>query len=422
MIATHAPKLLNARLKTPAVAADIVGPVQPSLICSQTTDLRRKFWAAPQNAAQLAQSREQRDALPDDSSLFSLVPSLPDIKDGGLKQILLPTDSAGSAYVSVTPAASMGLGYEVFRRLGDRRLPFLELVVQPTPAAIANHGEMLLQQRGIMRLLRRGPAVIAPRGWRGRFVQLTARCQNMNVSAGMVAVGFPAITAIGGFVHAVEREVGQSIEFAVGIRSSKWKFGVTKATSFKMPYGKTGMRTNTGSVTPVPGYSTEEITANCEIVLLLKSECDPQLLCYAAAVVDASRLAGGSLFDVSITAVENEPPPHASYLIDASRDVLRLRAERGIDSLHAALDMYKGDGEWIEGEWIQSRNGYTLNQTGYALLEPPQRRNAARAGYLHAWAEPVFSLITQGSMTDDCWWRRVSDDSGVFWRGESNVW
>jgi|AntDeeMinimDraft_5_1070356.scaffolds.fasta_scaffold20495_2 hypothetical protein len=58
MIATHTPKMFNARLKTSAVASRIEGSIPDDLICSRTTDMRRECWAAPSNAADMKIWRE----------------------------------------------------------------------------------------------------------------------------------------------------------------------------------------------------------------------------------------------------------------------------------------------------------------------------------------------------------------------------
>ncbi len=412
MIATHAPKMFNARLQSSAVAAKIEGQAPASMICSQTTDMRREMWAAPKNAADMKRWRGVIAQLPDD---FALEPCLPDITDPHLKQLLVPIDWHNDRYVSVTPVSSMGVLHELYLRLREQNLPYRKWVVQPTPAAMANHGEALLVQSGVVRMLRRGPAKIAQGNWRGHFVQLTARCEGMNISSGMVAVGFPAITAIGGFVHSLERQIGQDIEFAFGIKSSDWISGVAKIANNKAANVTSSGRLKGGKVTPVPGYSTEEIAANCEIVLLLKINIEPDAL--VDVLVKSHRLAGGRLFDVEVSVVADGAPPDASYLLDASADIVRKQQKDGVDSLQAALDMYAMDGEWVGEEWHQPRNGYTLNHTGYAFLEQPVDRAGARGKYPHAWVEPTFSLITQGSMTESGWWSRFSSKAGVFWRG-----
>jgi hypothetical protein len=370
--------------------------------------MRRELWAATKNAADIKKWREAVANLPKN---FVFERSIPDIGDPFLKQILLPHNSS---YVSVTPVASMGLSYELFERIREMNIPYKKWVVQPNASSIANHGEALLLQHGTVRLLRKGPAQITQGKWRGDFIQLTARCEGMNISSGMLAVGFPAMTAIGGFIHSLERKLGEDIEFAFGIKHADWKLAPPKITTYRTSYGTSLGRVKGSKVTAVPGYATDEILSNCEIVILLRVKAGQ------AALLDllekAHRVAGGILFDMNVSAVTDGSPPEASYLLDASKDIDRLTGESDIDNLQAALKMYAGDGKWADKEWLHSRNGYTLNQTGYALLETPKSRNGSRGGYVHAWAEPTFSLITQGSMSDNCWWSRVSETSGVFWK------
>lgn len=411
MIATHTAKIFNARLKQSALASKIIAPVPDDIICSQSVKMRRELWAAPINAADIKYWREMTANLPED---YELATSLPEITDPQLKQILLPLDFLNDIYVSVTPVASMGVIHEIYHRLHEMNLPYRKWIIQPTPAALANHGEALLMQGGVVRMLRRGPAKVARRSWRGDFIQLTARCERMNISSGMTAVGFPAITAIGGFIHSLERSIGREIEFAFGMKSAEWVSGVKKFPVHKDSYGSFTGRSKGGKIDVTPGYSTEEITANCEIVLLLRTDEPPQAL--LEFLKNTQRLAGGSLFDIDIAVVTNGHPPDASYLLDASLDIARICSKNDADSLQAALEMYANDGNWIDGEWHQPRNGYTLNQTGYAFLESPINRPGTRGNYPHAWAEPVFSLITQGSMTDECWWSRNTIEAGVFWQ------
>ncbi|MEW5288586.1 hypothetical protein ABW286_05240 [Erwinia papayae] len=416
MIATHSPKMFNARIKSPAISAKIEGHAPDSMVSSQTTHMRRETWAAPANAADMKKWRETVAKLSCD---YALELCLPDITDPQLKQLLVPVDWRNDRYVSVTPVASMGVIHELYHRIYEQNLPHRKWIIQPTPAAIANHGEALLLQRGVVRMLRRGPAKITQGSWRGDFVQLTAHCEGMNISSGMVAVGFPAIAGIGGFIHSLERKIGQDIEFAFGIKSADWVSGVPKINVHRTSNGSSPGRVKGGKVTPAPGYSTEEIVANCEIVLLLKTEADPMEL--RDILVNTHRLAGGRLFNINVSVITDGIPPNASYLIDASSDIERKRKKEGVDSLQAALEMYAMDGSWIDGEWYQPRNGYTLNQTGYAFLERPVQRMATRGNYPHAWAESIFSLITQGSMTESCWWSKNSNEAGIFWKGNSVV-
>lgn len=413
MIATHSPKMFNGRVKSPALSARIINPPPDFLVNSYTVDMRRELWAAPVNAADIKRWRVEVQQLPSD---YGIEISLPDINDPQLKQLLVPLDWRNDKYLSVTPVASMGVMHELYKRIAEMELPYRKWLIQPTPAALANHGEALVLQGGALRLLRRGLAKIEQGSWTGSFVQLTARCEHMNVSSGMAAVGFPALTAIGGFVHSLERSIGSDIEFAFGMQSADWSSGVPKIPVHRTAYGSSSGRVKGGNVSAVPGYSTEEVTATGKVVLLLQTD-EVQLELLAERLKNTHRLAGGALFDVDVSVVSNASPPCASYLLDASVDIARARQKTGVDSLQAALAMYGLGGEWRDGEWYQPRNGYTLNHTGYALLEEPVERRNSRNGYPHAWVEPSFSLITQGSMSDGCWWSRGACESGVFWKG-----
>jgi len=415
MISTHTPKMFDARIKSDGINAKIQGSVPLSTICSKTTTQRKELWAAPRNAAEMKMWRETLANLPAD---YTHKASLPNITDPFLKQVLLPLDWRNGSYVSATPLASMGVLHELFKRIGELNLPYKKWVVQPNPAAMANHGEALLLQGGAVRMLRRGPAKITQGDWRGDFIQLTARCESMNVSSGMMATGFPAMTAIGGFIHSLERKIGHDIEFAFGMKSASWIHGVRRIavnrnSTNSSPGGRLG-----GKIRPVPGFVVDEMVANCEIVLLLKTKAEPEAL--QSLLKKAHKLAGGCLFDVDVSAVSNDAPTNASYFVDASADIARKIRKPGVDNLQAALEMYAADGQWVDDEWLQPRNGYTLNHTGYALLEKPVNRSGSRDNYPHAWAESTFSLITQGSMTENCWWSRAYDDSGVFWKGSAN--
>lgn len=407
MLFTHTPKIFNARIKQNAISARIEGSITDAIICSKTTNMRKEFWASPRSAADMKKAREESSNISND---FVLQTYFPELSDPQLKQILLPMDWRNDQYVSITPVASMGIIHELYHRLNEKRLPFFEKVIQPTKAAIANHGEALLMQSGAVRMLRRGPKKQKSSEWKGDFVQITGLCSSMNISSGMVAIGLPAITAIGGFVHYIERKIGKEIEFALGIKSSCWRQGVPRLTINKGNNDSSTGRVNGNSIKVRPGYSADEFLATGEIVLLLKTDAENDLLVNILA--NTNRIAGGSLFNVKVCSIKNGTPPDASYIIDASSEIEKKQED--IDNLDTALRMYSSS-----EDWKFCKNGHTLNQTGYALLEKPRRRALSRENYMHAWAEPVFSIINQGAMTDSAWWSRKNREWGVLWQASS---
>ncbi|MCD0280445.1 hypothetical protein JWH04_16165 [Xanthomonas melonis] len=420
MIGTHNPKMFNARLKQPGVRARILAPEQ-DVVTSATTKLRRELWAIPTNSADMARERAQVETQ---AGAALLVPELPRIADPGVKQLLLPVgDWRQDEYVSTTPLVSMGLAHELYKRLQERDLPHVRWKIQPIPAALSNHGEALLLQSGAVRLLRRGVANVRGEGvWDEPVVVLQGRVERMSVAAGMLAVGWPAITAIGGLVHAIERKTGVELDFAFGMNDVRWIEGplhtLSRGSSPTPPRALDG-RIRAGqayaSVSPTPGYQRDEIQANGNFVLLLRAPIEA----IAAVVVETgkiTRLAGGSIFDSQVyTAKPGAARQEMAFLLDASIEV--GRRENGADALDAALGAYGRDGEWRDGEWWQARNGYTLNASGYAWLEQPQQRDNVRGNYPHVWSESVFSLVTQGSLTPSSWWRRRADLGGVRWHG-----
>lgn len=404
MIGTHSAKMFNARLKQSGIRASIMARMPVNLVCSKTVDQRQRFFSMPSNAALIGQERDQL-LVPDESVTAGMV--LPDLTDGRTKQLLVPLHQwrAHDDYLAVTPLPSAGVLHELWHRLYDRQLPYRKWTIQPTPAARGNHGDPLALQSGAVRMLRRGVAdVQGGSRWRGRFVCLRAQVEGMNISSGMVAVGWPAITGLGGMVHSLERQIDQELDFAFGMTSCQWQS--VKRTANTRVTGR--------QVAVTPGYTTDEITATGEVVLLIRRKDGGRHTGLDKRLEAMTRLCGGNLHNVTVTLHNDDPAPAAAYLVDASADmhadVLGLS-----DSLDAALAMYGKDGEWKMGKWHQPRNGYTLNASGYALLEEPKVRELARGGYKHAWCETVYSLVTQGAMSNAAWWSRSVNDWGVGW-------
>lgn len=418
MIGTHAPKMFNPRLRQPGFSARIIAP-EADVVSSATVKLRRQVFACPLNAADMPQAKATAaEALRG----WSSDAQLPAIRDPQLKQLIVPSgDWRADEYLAVSPVASMGLAHELFHRLREKRAPYAKWLVQPIAAALANHGEALMLQSGYMRLMRRGQSrPEASSVWRGErpIAMLRCRVQRMNISGGMICVGWPAITAIGGLVHALERKTGCELRFAIGAEGVEWVAGARHTVNRGTPLGPSdGVRVGKvrgKTAIPTPGYMRDEIEANGWVTLLLDGAEDPASL--SPALLGLTRLAGGSLFDTTFHVVQpGQSVGQASFLIDASAEL--RRRPQPVDALDAALEAYMRNGEWDdEGLWRQTDNGYGLNMTGYAPLELAQLRRGTRGNYPHAWAEPVFSLVTQGPLTPMGWWQLQQGACGVRWK------
>lgn len=413
MIATHSPNMFSGWSRQSAIAANVSVNIPWHIIGSHSTNMRKEFWPAPENTAEMSKWQEAVAALSDD---YTADPVLPNIADPQLKQLVIPLDWRNEQYVSISPVASMGVLYEIYNRLAELRLPYWQWVIQRHHSEFAAyHGQALLAQNGTVRLLQRDVSKIPQSAWAGNFIQLTARCENVNISSGMVAAGLPAITAIGGLVHSLERSVSNDIDFAFGLKSSVWNGGARRVIDFSAVVDSKMERiARKRALYARSDFIKDEIIGTSEIVLLLKSTAPAHLLTEALSKI--TRIAGGILFDAEIAIVENGQPPEASYLVDASNAIINNHINAH-DPLQAALMHYGMDGEWINEKWHQSQNGYTLNHTGYAFLEDPQTREGSKNNYPHAWAEPLFSLITQSNMSDNAWWTRNNLDVGVVWQG-----
>ncbi|ALK35220.1 hypothetical protein [Burkholderia plantarii] len=416
MIATHAPKMMNARLQQAALRAQILS-AEMDVVSSATTNMRRRHWACPYNAADMAKVRIEIA----ETDLDSLRPSLPDITDGALKQILLPLDGwRENQYVTTTPVASMGLSHEVAQRLWEKWLPSTQWLIQPVSTSLSNHGEMVMQAGGRLRLLRRGVARVSESpAWGGNddLVALTGHVESANLASGLICLGFPAMTAIGGLLHGIERNTNQTLDFAFGMRDIEWK----------APSKQAGKRNKYAEVSWM--YSLDTMQGNGDFVLLIRGATDIEAV--KAAVERVTRVAGGSIFEIDVSVIApGDEIPRASFLLDASREIGRRAPD--FDALDAALAAYGRDGFYRDSfgrvayptdgfragysRWYQPANGYSLNMTGYTWLETPQQRANARDDYPHVWSEPVFSLVTQGCLTDMAWWRRTASPAGVRWR------
>lgn len=389
MIGTHTSKLTNPKAQQNALSAEIIGEINPKWICSSTVDLEKKFFACPKNAADISKwkliAAEANHNKKNNLNYF-----LPDITDGRfVKQILLPLDDSYENYVNASPVESLGLLREVWIRSKELEISPWRYILEPTPSAYANHGELMLDQAGRLALLmRRIDYTVLKRGAKTTCVALIADITNINIGAGWIGAGFPAITGVGGLVHALERNIGAKIAFAIGFKSlecSRYTLGTNYAR-----------KTQKNLITKPRLIS--ELNGNGQVVLLL--HCPGYEKQIAEIVTQqTTRINGGSLHNKVVKIIINQSPPIASYLKDFSSYICPTN---NTDILTDSLLSYQ--------------DGYLINQIGFASLEEPVfGRTAVRSpDYPHSWCEPLHTVLSQSSFDDDCWWHR-RNSPGVFW-------
>lgn len=437
MIATHSTKLTNAKAKQAALCADIVATIPKHLVCSQTTSLQKKYYACPLSAAEMKVWRHFSEQvnngnLPPLSAIAQAIYSgkvmaknyqvIPDIQDGrAVKQILLPQKNwRYDDYICASPLSSMGLLRELWLRVTQKGLRFVDYTLESTPAAYANHGELLLDQAGRAAILLHGIRKQERTRAKTSGVCLSFIAQDMNIASGFLSKGLPALTAIGGFAHVIERQTNQSIDFAVGFNEMDWG-GRKKFSVYKSP-----------AKPAVPNF-TYEATGTAEVHLMLRCE-DNEALYHSLKNKMPTRFAGGSIFSEEIMLLENERPPEASYLTrfdgeggDVFDDVLeyikwdrkaKLKVPTKAKNLHRQSHS-KPMSRLPEKEYFELLNKIrkvpTLLECGYAFLETPKKRNKSRNSYPHGWAEPLYLGVHQTGFSKDCYFKRYINDGFIHW-------
>lgn len=379
MLATHSIKAINSRMQQSAIRAALTQQLPPETFSSQLLPV--KYFAAPTNAADIRSFRELAEyENSQQTPIDEIGTELPTIQDGRITQVLLPY---ANDYVSITPVCSLALMYAVNgAKLGRYEMQTL----QPVIAAIGNHGDPVCAFKGYTKLINnwlfKEPEVST---LQTPVVLLTARCERIVLANGYITYGLPALTAIGGAVHVLERHTGFKIPFAFGLKNRNGFQDAKMGQRTDREH-----RTNTDSGKKV--VFSHEVTANADIAIALKFEG----LADAEKVIEAckllQRLAGGQLFDVEAR-ITTEIPGYNWY--------------------NEPNDPYQCS---TFDQFIHAVNkGYSLVQTGFALLEKPTSKKMARLNP-HAWAEPIFHLFSLGQL--NTFFKLDSSETVIYWRPE----
>lgn len=462
MLATHSPKFLDQTIKVKGIQKVIDCEVPKHFICSKNIGLRQLFWACPTNAADIKTWREisaKVQPLVEDKTIRSealditlndqpvIQEFFPEDMDGEMKSVLLPFDYVDEEkgvegirqlpYVAVTPVPSLGVIHEVFKRgfeLG-RSNPLIQQTLQPNPMALSNHGETLLMQAGRYRAFE----IHVPRTYdllRPRIINkedelvfpylvFIAKVGDANVNAGLIAQGIPSITALGGFVHMLERETKQNIDFAVGFREVGVHEGKKRYINQSMK-NKANLKNGVASNTR---FTLNETTGSFEIVFLFKCKKQNALLYHL--LNKPYRIAGGHVHEILYAGhkIQQSKFQYAwlynqSKFTDKINDFFeknptvkvhskdedgKIISEHDADLLDCAFHLHT---------IYENYNSYGILSNGYILLEEPQQRTSVRTnGYKHAFAEPIFCLINLCTEFDDTqsFWKRFHTKNLVYW-------
>lgn len=409
---SHSVKALDSRQKQCAIRTELKD-LGHRVFASHL--LKTKYFAVPNNAALLPVARQEAIEA-NEKTLAEIGEHIPNIEDGKIKQILLPYQND---YIAVTPVPNLN----IMANLNQYSLAigsYHKQCIQPVGAATANHGDPVCANRGYLKLIRNWvPKYQATRvaEFESPVILITARCEGMNISSSYVAMGLPQLTAIGGFIHTIERNVGKSLPFGFGIQyfSSKLATTVRKGTA-----------TTKGTPSQVNPEKqmlfSDEITTNAEIAFILKAN-DPETL---KAIQEFSKLmnrfSGGTLWDIKVDLVTSVSD-YFWYQADSdTTPLMNIKLSEEVDyksnlkdDLLEKYEQWESQNPTFSG-FIKSLSlNYRLIQSGYALLDEPKKDDKSRSeSKLHAWAEPVFSLIELGN--NPTFFKLSQNDSLFIWQ------
>lgn len=424
-IATHSTKFLNPKLKQNALCADVISSVPEAYICSKTTQIREKYWASPLNSADM----KIANAFLEDLKAKNQLPEnyIPSIEDHRVSQVLLPKKNwQDGHYVSVTPVSSLGMVHENHSRISDLEIYHKAVMIQPNAQIRSNQSYLMNKIGGAIKALRDdidfNSLQLESRNndqfWKGDFVELTGTAQGVDVFSGALAYGLPALTAIGGFVHVIERLLGVDIEFAFGIKGSTYQHGQKMSSQLKAGSGSviSGFgRIESKSVSAVlSAYNLAKRTANFDFVLMLRSnKCKLEAIKAALNKINNKRIAGGSVFNEEIKIKRKKKAEKAFYITDFSKTAQYIlgRSKNYVDALDVLHHLYQKD---IRNKGYRY---FTANQVGFGLLETPEKRaNLRQIEYMHAWAESIHGTIMLGHASKRMWFSKIYLDHGIIYR------
>lgn len=365
MIATHSLKSLDSRLKQSPIIARTFSKVPSDLLSSDLLPV--KFFASPTNAADIKYSRLLAMTANDEQKTITDVGvSLPEIMDGRIKQVLIPYHHD---YCAITPVPNLAVIEAINESDSDS---YVWHNLQPVKAGATNHGDPIASKVGNIKLLKNWLPKHLPDGHtvnsQTLLFLITTTVHNINVSSAYVSTGLPALTGIAGYVHVLERDTGLHLPFGFGIKNVS---GVREAklgtnSNFKTAKANLAKR----------AVITNEITATAEIAVVLKISSQSDAAKLVEAVKKVNRICGGSVFELQ-AGLTGELP--AFFWYQKNSDPAKPTCFEDFINAH--------------------NQGVKLIQSGYAFLELPINKENARHA-LHAWAEPIFSLVEVGGIPD----------------------
>ncbi|MDI4510312.1 hypothetical protein E6P75_08850 [Moraxella osloensis] len=402
MLVTHAQQLIDPNSPQMPLCAKPIGNIPNHYVTSATTNIERRYWAwVPRDenihdferwvdeAFVANETNEQRRFIPTEFYRNT-------------RQSIIPINSkpvAGEqpfSYYSISSLESLGLLSEIFERTKEYRehgyYHTRLLTLCKNPRDNFRHTELMVEQHGSVSVLAKSIDKFIENDPQALFTGIGVRLviENASILSGFVGVGHPNITSLGTYVANIEKSIGQSIRFSIGLTDVKYngdflpKDGLT---------GKVNKR--------LYSLKDTEFGATITLVLLLQGS-DNRALYEYLQTQEVKHLCGGEVISREIGVFNNTPAPQAAYLYDASESLNQIE---GQDALAKIMEAQNDAKLFI-----------SINHVGYAALEQPvaNRSPRIRNNLEHCWTEPVYGAVGQQVFDNNkTWWYRSDFKDGL---------
>lgn len=240
------------------------------------------------------------------------------------------------------------------------------------------------------------------------FLTIDIEATGVRVSGGVQVVGLPPLTAIDGFVHAIEREFGVTVVgWSMAFRQCEQMCGHSQVVNYEFRHKAKKSKTP---------YIRDSRTATVKGFLVLYTDGSGDIPSTVEAMnsrIEAFRFCGGTLIlgkqgvqpwgaleDAFTMMSFSYREPH--FLME-DRTYLLGEKPDSLAPMDWLLDLTARPA-YISGSQVYAHNlswqGFlTPVIRGYSLLEPPRVRESLRDDYRHAYAEPIIGLVRMRSLS-----------------------
>lgn len=261
-----------------------------------------------------------------------------------------------------------------------------------------------------------------------KFLTIDIGATGVHVSGGVQVVGLPSLTAIDGFVHAIEREFDLPVAgWSMGFRHCEEITGHGRMVNYEFRHkdkkeGSPYIRDKrTATVRGFLVLYTDDLSSSQEALDALNERVEALRFCGGTLILGSHGVQRwNSLADALQMISFSCRDPHF-FMEDKSG--LLMQRPKELSPMDWLLDLaakpsYQ-DGEAAYAHGLGWQGFLTPVIRGYSLLETPRHRDFLRGDNLHAYAEPVIGLVRMRSLASVMFHLDDSSDDNpeIFWFG-----